>query len=189
MMKTALKPLSKLSKTVSTPTSLIPTEPERPPNRIFFVGDLLLAETRDFIKAAISGTLDAIRIRLRDPDILKRQTAVAMNKFSELVVSHVHIRLGLEVTTRTMSVTIPLSYITNILHILESKWHKHRRVISIDEIESISGKFGNIANIGCVYRFLIAKIYSSITYMLDCNKRFLQKTDGTFRQALVDANK
>jgi hypothetical protein len=37
----------------------------------FFVGDLLLAETRDFIKAAISGALGAIFICLGDPDILK----------------------------------------------------------------------------------------------------------------------
>jgi hypothetical protein len=44
-----------------------------------------------------------------------------MNKLSELVVSNVQICLGLEVNTRTMSVTIPLSYITEILHILETK--------------------------------------------------------------------
>ena len=154
-----------------------------------FVDDLLIAETRDYIKSAIAGALEAIFILLGDPDEQKRQIAVAMDKLSELVVSHVQIRLGLEVNTRTMRVTIPRSYVVEVLQIIDTKWHKSRRAVSIDEIESISGKFGHISNIGRVYRFLIAQIYSSITYILDCNKRFLQQTDSTFRAAIVDAKK
>ena len=62
---------------------------------------------------------------------------MAMDKFSELVVSHVQIRLGLEVNMRNMIVTIPSSYIAEVLQILKTKWHEHRRIVSIDKIESI----------------------------------------------------
>ena len=62
---------------------------------------------RDLIKAAIAGALEAIFILLGDPDVLKRQIAVAMDTFSELIISHVQICLGVEVNTKTMRVAIP----------------------------------------------------------------------------------
>ena len=73
--------------------------------------NLLVAETRNYIKSAITGALEAIFILLGDPDVQKRQIAVAMDKLPKLVVSHIQIRLGLEVNTRTMRVTIPSSYV------------------------------------------------------------------------------
>ena len=61
-------------------------------------------------------------ILLGDPDLLKLQIAAAMDKLSELIVSHVQIRLGLEFNTHEMTVFIQESYVKDVLQIISSAW-------------------------------------------------------------------
>ena len=152
-----------------------------------FVDDLLFADIENYILGAVAGCLEAVFVILGYPMPAHRQIMVAMDKLKEMVLSHRRTRLGLVVDTRAMTVAIPDPFVTDVLHIIATKWHSSRKAVTLDELEELGGKLGHIAQTGCEFRFLLAQTYGSITYMLGCNTRYLEQTDKVFRQAIKDA--
>ena len=96
----------------------LPTESE------VFVDDLLLAEVHEYMERALAAALKAIFTLLGQPEPLLRNIAVAMDKFEDMLVSHCRMRLGLQCNTRRMVVSIPVTYVAEVLVIIKKLHNK-----------------------------------------------------------------
>ena len=75
------------------------------------------------MKVALVGAFEAVFVLIIDPEPSRRKISIAMEKLKLLVVSHRQNRLGLEVKTRTMMVSIPRYFVIDVVEIISSKWH------------------------------------------------------------------
>jgi hypothetical protein len=104
-----------------------------------------------------------------------------MDKWVDLVVAPRQRMLGLIVDTNTMTVGIPPDYVAEVLDLINTTWHPHRRRFTVGEAQRLTGKLGHLAE-GANWVFhLLTHLYASIAYALSENKRLLTDTSPEFR--------
>jgi hypothetical protein len=80
-----------------------------------------------------------------------------------------------------MTVGIPPDYVTEVLDLLNTTWHSHRRRFTVGEAQRLTGKLGHLAE-GANWVFhLLTHLYASIAYALSENKRLLSDMSPEFR--------
>ena len=83
--------------------------------------------------------------------------------------------------TNTLTVDIPPDYVAEVLNLLNTTWHSHRRRFTVGEAQKLTGKLGHLAE-GANWVFhLLTHIYASIAYALSENKHLLVDTSPEFR--------
>jgi len=88
--------------------------------------------------------------------------------------------LGLIVDTNSMTVGIPPDYVVEVLDLLNTTWHSHRRCFTVGEAQRLTGKLGHLAE-GANWLFhLLTHLYASIVYALSENKCLHSDTSPEF---------
>ncbi len=94
--------------------------------------------------------------------------------------------LGLLIDTNTLTVGIPPDYIKEVLNLMNSTWHLHRRCFTVGEAQRLTRKLGHLAE-GTQWVFhLLMHLYASIAYALAENKRLLADSSPKFRSICVN---
>ena len=119
-------------------------DPQKNNKPVFSVDDLLVSNIDTYILVASVACHEAVFIILGFAMPALQQIMVSMEKLEEMVLRFSHICLSLEVNTRTMMVSIPSSYINEVLVIIESKWFNECVSVALSELEQLGGKFGHI---------------------------------------------
>jgi hypothetical protein len=129
----------------------------------------------------LAALIEAIFVIMGAPDTRVRQCPLAMDKWVDLVVAPRQRMLGLIVDTNTMTVGIPPDYVAEVLDLINTTWHPHRRRFTVGEAQRLTGKLGHLAE-GANWVFhLLTHLYASIAYALSENKRLLSDTSPEFR--------
>ncbi len=82
---------------------------------------------------------------LGKPDRRVRQCPLALDKWAELIVAPRQRMLGLLIDTNTLKVGILPDYIKEVLDLINSTWHSHRRRFTVGEAQRLTGKLGHLA--------------------------------------------
>ena len=115
------------------------------PARIYVDDALVLALSKCHMKQVLAALIKAIFVIMGRPDTRVRQCPLAMDKWVELIVSPRQRMLGLIIDTNTLTVGIPPVYVTEVLDLINSTWHSHRRRFTVGEAQSLTGKLGHLA--------------------------------------------
>jgi hypothetical protein len=151
------------------------------PARIYVDDALLLGLSRRQMELKLAALIEAIFVIMGAPDTRVRQCPLAMDKWVDLVVAPRQRMLGLIVDTNTMTVGIPPDYVAEVLDLINTTWHPHRRRFTVGEAQRLTGKLGHLAE-GANWVFhLLTHLYASIAYALSENKRLLSDTSPEFR--------
>ena len=147
-----------------------------------------MADIRSRIPRALAAAAEAIFTIMGFPLLRLHQSAVAMDKWRQLVVSHCLVLLDIVFNTRKMTVAVEKRYRKEVLDLLEKTWHPGREAFTISEIEMLVGKLGRI---GQTYRplyHLMPHLYASVAFALRDNAAFLDMHSRRYRK-LVKAAK
>jgi hypothetical protein len=151
------------------------------PARIYVNDALLLALSRLHMELVLAALIEAIFVIMGTPDTAVCQCPLAMEKWVDLVVAPRQRMLGLIIDTDNLMVGIPPDYVTEVLGLLNTTWHSHRRRFTIGEAQKLTGKLAHLAE-GANWVFhLLTHLYTSIAYALSENKRLLADTSPEFR--------
>jgi hypothetical protein len=119
-------------------------------------------------------------------EVAVRQSPLAMDKRSELVIWPRQITLGLIINTNKLTVAIPHEYLKEVHDLLNSTWHPNQRCFKVSEAQKLIGKLAPLAE-GAYWVFhLLSHIYLSIAYALSKNKKILEESSCEFC-AIVEA--
>jgi hypothetical protein len=132
------------------------------------------------MKQVLTALIKAIFVIMGKPDTRVRQCPLALDKWAELIVAPRQRMLGLLIDTNTLTVGIPPNYIKEVLDLIKSIWHLHRRRFIVGEAQRLTGKLGHLAE-GAQWVFhLLTHLYASIAYVLAKNKRLLADSSPEF---------
>jgi len=124
---------------------------------------------------------EAIFVIMGTPDMIVCHCSLALDKWLELIVASRQRMPGLIVNINSLTVGIPPDYVAEILDLLYTTWHSHRRFFTVGEAQKLTGKLGHLAE-GANWVFhLLTHLYVLITYALSENKRLLSDTSPEFR--------
>jgi hypothetical protein len=88
--------------------------------------------------------------------------------------------LGLIINTNTLTVGTPPDYVKEVLNLINTTWHLHRRCFTVGEAQRLTGKLGHLAE-GAQWVFhLLTHLYASISYALAKNKQLLKDSSPKF---------
>jgi hypothetical protein len=151
------------------------------PARIYVDDTLLLGLSRQQMELKLAALIEALFVILGAPDTRVRQCPLALDKWWELIVASRQRMLGVIVDTNIMKVGIPPDYVAEVLDLINTTWHPHRRRFTVGEAQRLTGKLGHLAE-GANWVFhLLTHLYASIAYALSENKRLLSDTSPEFR--------
>ena len=162
---------------------------EEPSEHNTYVDDNMMADIRRRMPSALAAAAEAIFTIMGVPTLRLRQSAVAMDKWRLLVVSHSLILLGLLFNTRKMTVGVTEEYRKEVLDLLDKTWHPGREAFTVHEIELLVGKLGRI---GQAYRpiyHLMPHMYGSVAYALRDNEAFLALYSRRYCKVIKAAKK
>jgi hypothetical protein len=150
------------------------------PARIYVDDALMLALSRDHMEQVLAALIEAIFAIMGKPDTTVCQCPLAMDKWLELVVAPKQRMLGLIINTNNLTVGIPPDYVAEVLDLISTTWHSHRRRFTIREAQKLMGKLGHLVE-GAHWVFhLLTHLYASIAYALAENKCLLVDTSPKF---------
>ena len=150
------------------------------PARIYVDDALMLALSRRHMELILAALIEAIFVIMGTPDTTVCQCPLAMDKWLDLVVAPKQRMLGLVLDTNTLTVSIPPDYLAEVLDLLNTTWHSHRRRFTVGDAQKLTGKLGHLAE-GANWVFhLLTHLYASIAYALSENKRLLVDTSPEF---------
>ena len=132
---------------------------------LIYVDDNLMADTPSRMRMTLAAAIQAIFVIMGFPALALRQCAVAMDKWSELIVGPIQILLGILFNTRKMTVSVTPKYRKETCNLMETTW-LDREAFFVNEIETLVGKLGRI---GQAYRpiyHLMPHLYASVAYAL-----------------------
>lgn len=162
---------------------------EEPSEHNTYVDDNLMADIRRRMPSTLAAAAEAIFTIMGFPMLRLRQSAVAMDKWRQLLISHCLILLGLVFNTRRMTVGVTDAYRQEVLNMMDKTWHPGRESFTAKEMELLVGKLGRI---GQAYRpiyHLLPHLYASVAYALRSNERFLAMTSRRFRRMITAAKR
>ncbi len=161
------------------------------PARIYVDDAIMLSPNADHMKMVLMAMIESIFVVMGEPEEELRQCPLAMDKWRDLVIGPQQTVLGLIIDTNRLTVLIPLKYRTEVLALLDSTWHQHRRRFKVSEAQKSTGKLARLAESANWVFHLLSHLYSSIAYALSENKRFLSETSQEFRNmiSIMQTNK
>jgi hypothetical protein len=140
------------------------------PARIYINDALMLALSICHMELVLAALIKAIFVIMGKPDTTVRQCPLAMDKWLELVVTPKQRMLGLIIDTNNLMVGIPPDYVAEVLDLINTTWHSHRRHFTTREAPMLTEKLGDFA-VGAHWVFhLLTHLYASIAYALTENK-------------------
>ena len=74
------------------------------------------------------------------PDTTVHQCPLALDKWLELIVASRQRMLGLIVDTNSLTVGILPDYVAEVLDLLNTTWHSHRRRFTVGEAQNLTGR-------------------------------------------------
>ncbi len=151
------------------------------PARIYVDNALVLALSKCHMKQVLAALIEAIFVIMGKPDTRVRQCPLALDKWAELIVAPRQRMLGLLIDTNTLTVGIPPDYIKEVLDLINSTWHLHRRHFTVGEAQRLTGKLGHLAEGAQWVLHLLTHLYASITYALAKNKQLLADSSPEFK--------
>jgi len=150
------------------------------PARIYVNDALLLGLSRWQMELRLAALIEAIFFIMCTPDTTVHQCPLVLDKWLELIVASRQRMLGLIVDTNSLAVGIPPDYVAEVLDLLNTTWHSHRRCFTVGEAQKLEGKLGHLAE-GANWVFhLLTNLYASIAYALSENKPLLSDTSPEF---------
>jgi hypothetical protein len=150
------------------------------PARIYVDDALMLALSRGHMEQMLAALIEAIFAIMGKPDTTVRQCPLAMDKWLELVVAPKQRMLGLIIDTNNLTVGLLPDYVAEVLDLISTTWHSHRRCFTVGEAQKLMGKLGHLAECAHWVFHLLTHLYASITYALAENKRLLVDTSPEF---------
>jgi len=118
----------------------------------------------------LAALIEAIFVVTGTPDTTVCQCPLTLDTWLDLIVASRQRMLRLIVDTNSMTVGIPPDYVTEVLDLLNTTWHSHRRRFSVGEAQRLTGKLGHLAE-GANWVFhLLTHLYASIAYALSENR-------------------
>lgn len=94
------------------------------------------------------------------------QCPLAMDKWEFLVVGPNQRVLGLDIDTRTITISIPTEYKDKVLQLIKSIWHIHRHCFTASKVQQLTGKLAHLAQAAPWVSHLLSHLYASIAYVL-----------------------
>jgi hypothetical protein len=146
------------------------------PARIYADDALMLALSRCHMKLVLAAPIKAIFAIMGKPDTTLCQCPLVMDKWLELVVALKQRMLGLIIDTNNLTVGIPPDYIAEVINLINTTWHSHRRCFTVGEAQKLTGKLGHLAEGAHWVFYLLTHLYASIAYALTENKCLLADT-------------
>jgi len=101
------------------------------PARIYVDDALLLGISRRQIELRLAALIEAIFVIMGTPDMTVHQCPLALDKWLDLIVASRQRMLGFIVDTNSMTVGIPPDYVAEVLDLLNTTWHSHRRRFTV----------------------------------------------------------
>jgi hypothetical protein len=157
---------------------------EKPTPHHIYVDDDLMADTAPRMPQTLASAVEAIFTVMGVPCERLRACAIALDKWTKLIVAYRLILLGLVFDTRAMTVGITDKYRREVLQLIESTWHMRREAFTVNEMELLVGKLGRIAQAFRPLYHLMPHLYASVAYALRKNDFYLASTSRRFRQML-----
>jgi hypothetical protein len=125
------------------------------------------------MELVLAALIEAIFVILGKPDTTVCQCPLVMDKWLELVVAPKQRMLGLIIDTNILTIGIPPDYVAEVLDLINTTWHSHRRCFTVGQAQKLTRKLGHLAE-GAHWVFhLLTHLYASIAYALTENKRLL----------------
>jgi len=154
--------------------------PENTPH-YFYVDDGIYCEVyqKHRIHWAAAASIKAIFCLLREPNPSKRQDPVSWDKLLDMVVDFANTLLGWFINTRTMMVSTPDHFLSEVLCTL-THWHSKRKSFTLKEIESLVGKLNQVALSAPWLTHLLSHLYTSITAALHHTGAHLLHSSSAF---------
>jgi hypothetical protein len=151
----------------------------------FYVDDGIYCEVHDRtrVRRAAAASIEAIFRLLGESALTQRQDPISWEKLLEMIINFINIILGHSVNTRTMLVSTPDKYLSQIIDLL-SHWHSHRKSFTLLEIETLVGKLNQIATSTPWLRHLMSHLYLSIGAALRDSRAYLLTNSAAFRNLL-----
>ncbi len=115
------------------------------PARIYVNDALMLTLSRCHMEQVLAALIEAIFAIMGKPDTTVCQCPLAMDKWLELVVAPKQRILGLIIDTNNLTVGIPPDYVAEVLDLISTTWHSHRRCFTAREAQKLAGKLGHLA--------------------------------------------
>ena len=115
-----------------------------------------------------------------------RRSNLSMDKYYQIVCSYIQTQLGLEINTRTMSVSLPTDKRDNLLNLLRH-WHTQRKSFVIKEASSLLGKLNYAAEVAPWARFLFCAIRNSLLHLMRKNRQIVMNR-SSFKELIIDAS-
>ena len=156
------------------------------PARIYVDDALMAAISRERMRQTLAAIIEAIFVVMGDEDVSLRQCPLAMDKWEALVVGPRQTVLGLIVDTRTLSISMPLEYIQEVRHLLDSTWHIHRKRFTVGEAQQLTGKLARMAEAAPWVYHLLSHLYFSMAAALAENRQLLGESSDEF-QAIIQS--
>jgi hypothetical protein len=148
--------------------------------RIYVDDALMLALSRCHMELVLAKLIEANFVIVGKPDTTVRQCPLAMDKWLELVVAPKQRMLGLIIDTSNLTVSILPDYVAEVLDLINTTWHSHRRRFTIGEAQKLTGKLGYLAEVAHWVFHLLMHLYPSIAYALTENKCLLADMSPNF---------
>ena len=101
------------------------------PARIYVDDALLLGLSRRQMELKLAALIEAIFVIMGEPDTAVCQCPLALDKWLELIVAPKQRMLGLMIDTNHLTVGIPQDYVAEVLDLLNTTWHPHRRRFTV----------------------------------------------------------
>ena len=151
----------------------------------FFVDDDIYSDifAVERNEQAVASSIESVFILLGKPDLASRQDPISWEKMSEMLINFRNKVLGQIINTRTMTVTTPRDYISDVARDLRSNWC-HRKSFSIRKILHLVGRLNHIGGTAPWICFLLSHVYTSITAALKVNTAHLIQTNKEFRDMI-----
>jgi hypothetical protein len=112
--------------------------------RIYVDDTLVLALSKCHMMQVLAALIKAIFVIMGKPDTTIQQCPLAMDKWLKLIVTPKQRMLGLIINTNTLTVGIPPNYIKEVLNLINTTWHSHRRPFNVGEAQRLNGKLGHL---------------------------------------------
>ena len=157
----------------------------KPTPHNIYVDENLLCDLRLRLRQALASAIEASFDVMGRPLLHIRQCAIALDKWTKLVVAHRLVLLGLVFDTRTMTVGITDEYRAEVLHMINS-W-EGREFFTVHEMELLVGKLGRIGQAFRPIYHLMPHMYASVAYALRENEFYYAATSRRFRQMVRKA--
>lgn len=153
---------------------------EQPIPARMYVDDALFVAVHTQMKRMLRAVVAAIFAVCGKPETEKRQSPLAMDKWTDMLIAHKAVLLGLIFNSRTLTVGITDEYIAELRELIKTTWHKRRKSFHINELEILLGKCARLGEGANWVYHLLTHLYSSAAFALRKNEDFLGKRSPNF---------